>query len=75
MIGFGSRTTHPGPGVLGLAFSPDGKTLATSGADPRRAWEVKVWDPVTGQERATLTGKAPATGSINPVFPRWPHSP
>jgi eukaryotic-like serine/threonine-protein kinase len=59
VIGFGSRTTHPGPGVLGLAFSPDGKTLATGGADPRRAWVVKLWDPVTGQGRATLTGRAP----------------
>jgi WD40 repeat protein len=57
VIGFGSQTTYPGPGVLGLAYSPDGKTLATGGADPHKAWEVKLWDPVTGQERATLKGK------------------
>jgi WD40 repeat protein len=38
--------------VTALAFSHDGKTLASGGRD--RA--VTLWDPVTGQERATLTG-------------------
>ena len=40
--------------VLTLAFSPDGCTLASGGED--RA--VVLWDPLTGQERAVLTGHA-----------------
>jgi WD40 repeat protein len=38
--------------VYGVAFSPDGKWLATSG------WggTVKLWDAVTGEERSTLLG-------------------
>ena len=39
-----------GPAVL--AFTPDGKTLATGQADG----DITLWDPVTGQERATLSG-------------------
>jgi WD40 repeat protein len=42
---------HTGP-VQTVAFSQDGRTLASGGAD--RA--VVLWDPVTGQERAVLTG-------------------
>jgi WD40 repeat protein len=44
---------HTGP-VHALSFSPNGKTLASGGAD--RA--VVLWDPVSGQERAVLTGHA-----------------
>lgn len=41
-----------GNGVLGLAFSPDGATLATAGADGT----VRIWDVAAGDEIAVLRG-------------------
>ncbi|MBX9580635.1 MAG: WD40 repeat domain-containing protein, partial [Gemmataceae bacterium] len=40
--------------VTSLGFTPDGKTLASGGADRT----VVLWDPDTGQERIVLTGHA-----------------
>src|SRR5262245_4891340 len=39
-------------GLQSLAYSPDGKTLASSSRDGT----IKLWDVATGTERATLRG-------------------
>jgi WD40 repeat protein len=39
-----------GEGTLLVAFSPDGKTLASGGT----GGQIRLWDPVTGPERARL---------------------
>jgi eukaryotic-like serine/threonine-protein kinase len=40
--------------VYSLSFTPGGRTLASGGVDRT----VVLWDPLTGQERLTLTGHA-----------------
>ncbi len=42
-------------GVQGLAFSPDGSLLATSGGDRK----TRLWDAATGELRHTLEGVTP----------------
>jgi WD40 repeat protein len=48
--------SHPNS-IDALAFSPDGKILATGGQD---AW-IKLWDTATGQEQASLPSKTHVT--------------
>jgi WD40 repeat protein len=38
--------------VFSVAYSPDGKTLASGNSDGK----IKLWDVATGKERATLNG-------------------
>lgn len=46
--------------VYGVAFSPDGMTLATAGQDTT----VRLWDVASGMERAKLAGHASEVNSV-----------
>jgi len=47
-------------GVFGVAFSPDGKRLASVGV----GGTVKVWDATTGQETLTFKGHTDLVSSV-----------
>ena len=46
--------------VSSVAFSPDGSTLASGSSD----YTVRLWDAVTGQEKAVLTGHSGVVNSV-----------
>jgi WD40 repeat protein len=52
-----ARKGHTGP-VVGLAFTPDGRRLASAGG------ELKVWNAATGQEVLTLRGHTAAVTCV-----------
>jgi WD40 repeat protein len=53
-----SRTLRAGSGPVGVAFSPDGKRLASwaGGELPPGVVDVKIWDVAAGKSTATLKG-------------------
>jgi WD40 repeat protein len=53
--------------IKGVAFSPDGKQLATAGADIK-AKTVRIWDIETGKEVAVLQGQTLAEGLYSAAF-------
>ena len=52
-------TGHTGD-INGLAWSPDGRTIASGSRD----WTIRLWDAATGTTKATLSGNA---GEVNSV--------
>jgi len=42
--------------IVGVSFSPDGKTLASAGGHFSDGAEVKVWDLASGREQHSLSG-------------------
>ena len=47
--------------VLSVAFSPDGRTLASGGTD----CTIRLWDVATGKELRTLRGHTGLIGSLD----------
>ena len=52
-----------------IAFSPDGKQLATSSED----YKVRIWDPYTGELKAILSGEDKAKWEQERWYYNWPY--
>jgi WD40 repeat protein len=52
----GELVLHGRGPLYGVAFSPDGKVLASAAGGDNNRGTIQLWDPVTGDERATLRG-------------------
>ena len=60
-----SRTLDAGAAPVSLAFSADGKALASAGvSDEKGPGEPKLWDVATGKKKATLKGHAGLVWSV-----------
>jgi WD40 repeat protein len=55
-----SQDLPPSPAVHSLAWSPDGKTLASAGSFR----QVRLWEAATGKELATLRGHTDVVYSV-----------
>src|SRR5262249_22810308 len=79
-----SFQAHPGD-VWSVAFSPDGKLLATADGDADHPGTVSLWDTANWRQRATLPhpaavlsvafapdGRTLATGSWDRKVRLWP---
>jgi RNA polymerase sigma factor (sigma-70 family) len=58
------RRLTAGSSVYSVAFSPDGKLLASGGGERGKSGAVKLWDLATGKQIASLEGHADLVVSV-----------
>ena len=60
-VGTERHSTYTGSYILDVAYSPDGRHVATAGSDN----DIKLWDPATGALVRTLTGHTDDVNAID----------